>query len=106
MRSCIALQAVSTRYLQAYRRFMSANNPPRDTSRRRGPSIRPSPATGIVNPSSDLMLTSALHKRLSAMPPPVSPALLQEKMLNAERKRKERLDKLVMREKAKVKRAT
>jgi hypothetical protein len=52
------------------------------------------------------MLTSALHKRLSAMPPPVSPALLQEKMLNAERKRKERLDKLVMREKAKVKRAT
>ena len=85
---------------------MSANNPPRDTSRRRGPSIRPSPATGIVNPSSDLMLTSALHKRLSAMPPPVSPALLQEKMLNAERKRKERLDKLVMREKAKVKRAT
>ena len=38
------------------------------------------------------MLTSALHERLSAMPPPVSPLLLQEKMLNAERKRKERLD--------------
>ena len=52
------------------------------------------------------MLTSALHERLSAMPPPVSPLLLQEKMLNAERKRKERLDKLVMRGKAKVKRAT
>ena len=52
------------------------------------------------------MLTSALHERLSAIPPPVSPLLLQEKMLNAERKRKERLDKLVMREKAKVKRAT
>ena len=50
------------------------------------------------------MLTSALHERLSAIPPPVSPLLLQEKMLNAERKRKERLDKLVMREKAKVKR--
>ena len=52
------------------------------------------------------MLTSALHERLSAIPPPVSPLLLQEKMLNAERKRKERLDKLVMREKAKVKRAS
>ena len=52
------------------------------------------------------MLTSALHERLSAIPPPVSPVLLQERMLNAERKRKERLDKLVMREKAKVKRAT
>ena len=52
------------------------------------------------------MLTSALHERLSAIPPPVSPVVLQEKMLNAERKRKERLDKLVMREKAKVKRAT
>ena len=52
------------------------------------------------------MLTSALHERLSAIPPPVSPVLLQEKMLNAERKRKERLDKLVMREKAKVKRAS
>ena len=36
------------------------------------------------------MLTSALHERLSAIPPPVSPVLLQERMLNAERKRKER----------------
>ena len=86
---------------------MSANNPPRDTSRRRGPSIRPTLLqASSTRPPSDLMLTSALHKRLSAMPPPVSPVLLQEKMLNAERKRKERLDKLVMREKAKVKRAT
>ena len=32
--------------------------------------------------------------------------LLQEKMQNAERMRKERLNKLIMREKAKVKRAT
>ena len=51
------------------------------------------------------MIASSLHERLSAKPP-VSPVLLQEKMQNAERKRKERLDKLVMREKAKVKRAT
>tara|TARA_B100000780_G_C20770054_1_gene305781 strand:+ start:402 stop:560 length:159 start_codon:yes stop_codon:yes gene_type:complete len=52
------------------------------------------------------MIASSLHERLSATPPPVSLMLLQEKMQNAERKRKERLDKLVMREKAKVKRAT
>ena len=52
------------------------------------------------------MIASSLHERLSATPPPVSLMLLQEKMHNAERKRKEHLDKLVMREKAKVKRAT
>ena len=52
------------------------------------------------------MLSPSFRERLSATPPPVSPVLLQEKMQNAERKRTERLDKLVMREKAKVKRAT
>ena len=52
------------------------------------------------------MIASSLHERLTIVPPPVSPVLLQEKMQNAERKRKELLDKLVMREKAKVKRAT
>ena len=60
-----------------------------------------------VSPSPTIsMIASSLHERLSATPPPVSLMLLQEKMQNAERKRKERLDKLVMREKAKVKRAT
>jgi hypothetical protein len=69
--------------------------------------IRPKPATSTVNPSPSIsMIASSLHERLSIVPPPVSPVLLQEKMQNAERKRKELLDKLVMREKAKVKRAT
>ena len=88
--------------------LLSANNPPRDTLAARLSSIRPSLLQPIVKtrPPTISMLTSALHERLSAIPPPVSPVLLQEKMLNAERKRKERLDKLVMREKAKVKRAT
>ena len=67
---------------------------------------QPATAQSSTRPPTISMLTSALHERLSAIPPPVSPVLLQEKMLNAERKRKERLDKLVMREKAKVKRAT
>ena len=86
---------------------MSANNPLRDTSRR--DELRSVPAcysSSSTRPPTISMLTSALHERLSAIPPPVSPVLLQERMLNAERKRKERLDKLVMREKAKVKRAT
>ena len=54
----------------------------------------------------DIMVKSPLQERLSAQERPVvSPILLQERMENAERKRKERLDKLVQREGDRVKRA-
>ena len=101
----VLLQSMS--YEVLYSPVLSENKPPRTP--RAAIIFDPSqPATAhrqpVLPPIS--MLTSALHERLSAIPPPVSPVLLQEKMLNAERKRKERLDKLVMREKAKVKRAT
>ena len=51
--------------------------------------IRPCPSS--VNPSPLIsMLSPSLRERLYATPPPESPMIMQEKMQNAERKRKER----------------